>query len=81
MEDNKKRGFRINVIDVVLVLLVILCIVGVWQRSPQKLPADRWSLTDQMESHTRMYFSVHIQWFLPEQDPMKVSKIPYSVKI
>ena len=33
MEDNKKRGFRINVIDVVLVLLLILCIVGVWQRS------------------------------------------------
>jgi YD repeat-containing protein len=33
MEGNKKRGFRINIIDVVLVLLVILCIVGVFQRS------------------------------------------------
>ena len=33
MEEKKKGGFRINILDIVLILLVILCIVGVWQRS------------------------------------------------
>ena len=33
MEEKKKSGFRINILDIVLILLVILCVVGVWQRS------------------------------------------------
>ena len=48
MEEKKKGGF-INILDIVLILLVILCIVGVWQRSNiQKLFASG----DDLESYT-----------------------------
>ena len=33
MEEKKKSRFHINLLDVVLVLLALLCVVGVWQRN------------------------------------------------
>ena len=32
-EKKNGAGLRLNLLDIVLVLLLILCIVGVWQRN------------------------------------------------
>ena len=49
MNEEKKtsKGIRINILDVVLILLAILCIVGIWQRNNlQKLFASDKNMED-----------------------------------
>ena len=49
MMEGKKKGGFINIFDIVLILLLVLCIVGVWQRNNiQKLFASG----DELDAYT-----------------------------